>query len=119
MAQFGWREIGATRFPAGFEPATSGSGVIREHATVGDGRSAIDGEISHQAKRNCLTVETCDVVVGQKESFNCAVEDDHLEILFSFYRGNNLVELRNRCRTEDDERLAANRKFPRRSKFQT
>ena len=41
--------------------------------------------------------------MSHEESFNRAVKDDHFDVLVSFNRCDDFVELRNRCRTEDVE----------------
>src|SRR6266481_8153286 len=50
--------------------------------------------------------------MSHKESFNRAIKDDHLDVLVSFNRCDDFVELRNRCRTEDVERRMIKRYSP-------
>jgi hypothetical protein len=48
----------------------------------------------------------------QKEPFNRAVKDDHVDVLVSFERCDDLIELRNGFRTEDVERRMIKRYSP-------
>ncbi len=50
--------------------------------------------------------------MSQKESFDRAVKDDHFDVLVSFNRCDDFVELRNRFRTKDVERRMIKRYSP-------
>src|SRR6266700_6049897 len=50
--------------------------------------------------------------MSHKESFNRAVKDDHFDVLVSFNRRDDFVELRNRSGTEDVERRMIKRYSP-------
>src|SRR5712691_10972502 len=50
--------------------------------------------------------------MSHEESFNRAVKDDHFDVLVSFNRCDDFVELRNRCRTEDVQRWMIKRYSP-------
>src|SRR6266566_8744073 len=50
--------------------------------------------------------------MSHKESFNRAVKDDHFDVLVSFNRCDDFVELRNRSGTEDVERRMIKRYSP-------
>ena len=50
--------------------------------------------------------------MGQKEPFYCAVEDDHLDLLVTFQRGDDFVELRNCVRAKDVEGRVISRDAP-------
>ena len=50
--------------------------------------------------------------MGQKEPFYCAVEDDHFDLLVTFQRGDDFVELRNCVRAKDVEGRVISRDAP-------
>ena len=50
--------------------------------------------------------------MSEKKPLNRAVKDDHFDVLVSFKRCDDFVELRNRCRTEDVERRMIKRYSP-------
>jgi len=50
--------------------------------------------------------------MSQKEPFDRAVKDDHFDVLVSFQRCDDFVELRNSFRAKDVERRVIKRRAP-------
>lgn len=55
--------------------------------------------------------------MGHEKPVDCAVEDDYFELLVSFDRGDDLVQLRNRFRPEDIYRRMIQRDAPMRGRM--